>query len=288
MIRRRVFWQRVIWIAAAFVLCWTAAVFLLAGQYVDRLLAPGCGVAPVQPTGGFEEVRIPAGPRGELPGWWMPSRNGEVLILLGGHRQGRSAWMGLAQALSREGYGVLTFDYAYCAGQPATLGAAESTDLRAALDWVGAHAAGERVVVFGFSAGGVTAIRTAVSSPEISAVIAVGNYANLWDEIVRDSGVPLSLTWQLRRAVGVLISFRLREWAGAVSPIDDLPRLSPRPVFLIHGEKEIASTRGAAQFQAAGQPKRLWVVPGADHGEYISVAGEEFERQVLIFLEGIR
>ena len=34
---------------------------------------------------------------------------------------------------------------------------------------------------------------------------------------------------------------------------------------------------------AAGQPKELWVVPGADHGEPWTVAKEEFDQRLVDF-----
>jgi fermentation-respiration switch protein FrsA (DUF1100 family) len=39
-------------------------------------------------------------------------------------------------------------------------------------------------------------------------------------------------------------------------------------------------------FDAAGEPKALWVVPGARHGTYIQVAPAEYEARVVSFLDG--
>jgi fermentation-respiration switch protein FrsA (DUF1100 family) len=70
-----------------------------------------------------------------------------------------------------------------------------------------------------------------------------------------------------------------------VSPIDDLPAISPRPILLIYGESEIASGRAYDQFAAASQPKELWVVPGGDHGRNYAQSPAEYEQRVLAFFD---
>ena len=66
-------------------------------------------------------------------------------------------------------------------------------------------------------------------------------------------------------------------------PLDDVASISPHPLFLIYGEHELISGRGEQQYQAARQPKELWVVPGGAHGTNYWVAKDEYERRVLEF-----
>jgi hypothetical protein len=49
-----------------------------------------------------------------------------------------------------------------------------------------------------------------------------------------------------------------------VNPRQDISLISPRPVFLIYGEAE--SDYGKNQFEAAYNPKDLWIVPAGTHG----------------------
>ena len=96
--------------------------------------------------------------------------------------------------------------------------------------------------------------------------MAEGGYFNLGKDFVgTDAASNL-----LRTAVlySVAASYWLQSGTNPwqVSPIDDLPAISPRPILLIYGELEIASGRAYDQFAAASQPKELWVVPGGDHG----------------------
>ena len=42
-----------------------------------------------------------------------------------------------------------------------------------------------------------------------------------------------------------------------------------------------------AKSEHAKEPKRLWVVPGADHGKYLDAQPEEYRRTVMGFLDGV-
>ncbi|MFP2907313.1 hypothetical protein ACLESD_20155 [Pyxidicoccus sp. 3LFB2] len=79
--------------------------------------------------------------------------------------------------------------------------------------------------------------------------------------------------WTLRRA-GVDVD--------AVRPIDGMCRLQGRPLLLINGDvdPDAPAKLQASLFRAACEPKALWVVPGAGHGEYAKVAPEEYARRL--------
>jgi fermentation-respiration switch protein FrsA (DUF1100 family) len=38
-------------------------------------------------------------------------------------------------------------------------------------------------------------------------------------------------------------------------------------------------------YAAAGDPKELWVIPGADHGGTLAAAGSEYEKRVGEFFD---
>ena len=182
-----------------------------------------------------------------LRGWYHPPANGVVILLIAGNGGSRDAMLPDALLLARHGYGALTLDYRNCAGGRSSLGYREADDLELMAKYALIQPGVIRLGALGFSAGSVAALRGAARLPEIRAVVAEGNYYNLDYEI---HNVVLSY----RGLVGV--------WPAEVSPVSDLPALSPRPVFLIFGEKEIANNRGYDQLAAAGEPKQMWVVPG--------------------------
>jgi fermentation-respiration switch protein FrsA (DUF1100 family) len=72
-----------------------------------------------------------------------------------------------------------------------------------------------------------------------------------------------------------------------VRPVDWIGDITPRPVFLIQGTADAAIPPDSAQrlFESAGEPKLLWLQPGAGHVGALSVAREEYEQRVIEFFE---
>jgi dipeptidyl aminopeptidase/acylaminoacyl peptidase len=269
-------------LAAAWVILAAGLSFI----YTRGLFYPGC--PPPQPTPqGFVDIQLQTEDGLTLNGWWAAPRNGAVILLLSGHGGNRSSLAHEAAFLASAGYGVLSLDTRSCAGEKTTLGWYEARDLRAMRDFALAQPGVEWLAAIGFSAGGTAAILGAVDMPEIEAVIAEGNYANLAAEITFTPAGLLSLEWLIQRFTLLIYSLESGVWPGRVSPIDALPRICPRPLLLIHGEYEIERSRGEQQ-AASAHCARLWVVSGAGHGEYASAQTQTYRQTVLRFLEQAR
>jgi fermentation-respiration switch protein FrsA (DUF1100 family) len=280
--------RSVLLLLSELVLAWVIVIFGLAWTYVDRLLNPVCPNSVDTALPGFQAVLLSLSDDTPLRGWWHPSENGTAVIIMGGHSANRDTFLAEASMLARNGFGALTLNYRNCEGKPVSLGIHEGQELRAGLAFILIQPDVTREVVWGFSAGGVAAIRTAADEPEIDAVISMGNYANLYDEIQQATPAkPPSLAWQTQEMVAVVLWMRTGVWPGKVNPLGDVARISPRPVFLIFGSEEVDRARGYEQYAAAGNPKELWVVPGAGHGEYAQAAPMEYRQRVLDFLNGL-
>ncbi len=263
--------------------------FLVVGasqSYVWALTHPPCVRNAALPSG-FQSVEISNEAGAILQGWFKPPDAGysAAVVLLGGQGASRDTMIPEAEMLVRHGYGVLSIDYRTCAGALGTLGYAEVGDLHAAVVFLKNQPGISHVGVLGFSIGGITAIRGAARIPEIDAVVAMGGYSNLADQILEISAERMSTRWQIQRLV--LAFFRLQTGVSPdqISPITDLPAVSPRPVLLIFGEKEMAQAQGQSQFDAARSPKDLWVVPGVGHGGYYLAWPDEFEQKVTAFFD---
>lgn len=191
------------------------------------------------------------------------------------------------------GYGVLQVQSRACAQPPApvTLGYKEAWDAAAGLDFLlqQPEVEQERIGIYGFSMGGAAAIRAAARNPGFSALLSEGNYFNLGADFLEADAEPPPPLWERAFLSAVAAAFRFQTgvnpWES--SPIDDLPAISPRPVFLIFGEHEIEFARGVRQFQAARQPKMLWIVPGGAHGTNHLAAPEAYRQRVLYFFDGV-
>ncbi len=257
----------------------------LCQRYVQRLLHPPCIDQLTTPPAGFLDQSIPMPSGKRMRAWWYPPQNGVAVLLLGGHGSSRDSLMWEAEVFARHGFGALLIDSRVCWGMPATLGVRESEDAQVALDWLQDQPAVRQVAVFGFSAGGVAGLRLAIRNPQIAAVITAGNYPSLQEEVLETPAAkPFSLRWQIQRGVAILLEVYLGMPISRVRPIEDLEKIAPRPVLLIFGEKEARETRALDQFRAAGDPKMLWIVPGADHGEYSEGSPQAYEETLIRFL----
>jgi fermentation-respiration switch protein FrsA (DUF1100 family) len=105
------------------------------------------------------------------------------------------------------------------------------------------------------------------------------------DEMFSSDAPFPSLDWQLRRGAALAYRVTVGVWPGAVSPLDALPKIGPRPVLLIHGEAEFERSQGRRQYDAARAPKELWVVPGSGYGGYRQAVPEEYARRIREFFE---
>ena len=221
-----------------------------------------------------------------LEAWYFPSTNGAAVIVLPGYGGALGVTNPNISFLLEQGYGVLQIESRACAqpAAPVTLGYHETTDAILGLDYLLTHQEldPERIAIFGLSMGGVTAIRAAARDERIAAVVAEGGFYNLGGDFVNSAG---SL-WEAGLLYSVAGTFWLQTGVSPwqVSPIDDLSNISPCPVFLIYGEHEIESGYGYQQFEAALQPKELWVVPDGYHGGNQTIAREEYEQRILDFL----
>lgn len=66
-----------------------------------------------------------------------------------------------------------------------------------------------------------------------------------------------------------------------------LGRLSPRPLFMIHGggDTYIKPDMARSLFDFAQDPKDLWIVDKAKHNQAFHLAGEEYKRRVVEFFD---
>ncbi len=224
-----------------------------------------------------------------IPAWYFPSQNGAAILILGGPGGAIGGTLPYVTPLLEAGYGILQIGARACAmpPRPVTLGGNEVNDAAAGLAFLLTR--GEvnpaRIGIYGFSMGGVGAIRTAARHPEISAVLAEGGYFNLGQDMVEPGlAEPITRKIFLYTIAGVFwMRTGVNPWQ--VSPVDDIGSISPRPVLLIYGEHEAESGRAQMQFDAAGEPKELWIVPGGDHGANRLLVPEEYERRVMAFFD---
>ena len=64
-------------------------------------------------------------------------------------------------------------------------------------------------------------------------------------------------------------------------------QISPSAAFFVYGEEgqAVEETVNVPYFEAAGEPKELWEVPGAGHTGGLDAQPAEYERRVVGFFE---
>jgi dienelactone hydrolase len=188
-----------------------------------------------------------------------------------------------ARILHEAGFSTLVFEHRACADSASlhSGGYLEGEDLALAAEFLQTRPGIERVGVLGFSTGGSAAILAASLTQDIEAVVAMGGFSSLANDVLEPE-IEHGWTDRASRALILLfIGYQLGIDPDRVSPIDQVERISPRPVLLIYGDQE--RLPGEALFEAAGDPKELWVVPAAGHGGYTAADPQGYQSRIVTF-----
>lgn len=238
------------------------------------------------------DVRFPSASGSLIHGVFAPgrARRGAVLLL---HGVGSSHAAMLARAgfLHDAGFTVLLPDFQAHGASPGrrpTYGALESLDAAAAVEFLRAHACGERVGVIGVSMGGAASLVGPRPLP-VDAMVLESVYPTLreatsarldtWLGPLGFAGrwaTPAALRW---------IGWRAGVSDSALRPIDRIAAVRA-PLLVASGTDDpytpLAET--LALYERATAPKELWAVARARHEDLHAFAGAEYERRVGDFL----
>lgn len=238
-------------------------------------------------------VRIPVADRDTLDGWYLPPRNGALIVVLHGYGRDHSRAWRYGGFLHKAGYGVLAFDFRSSRARrrlPTTLGFHEVPDARAALAWVrtrpGLHSI--PVGLLGESLGGSVALMVASERPDVGAVIVDCAFATgaraLEDACSRWAHLPGRPAAWLCRAVGRAMT---AHDPGALDVVVASRALRDRPLFFIHAvdDDRLSITHPWALWEAAGGKDPLWIIPGIGHNEGWLRHRDLYETRVVAFFD---
>ncbi|GAB4484917.1 MAG: alpha/beta hydrolase [Anaerolineales bacterium] len=240
----------------------------------------------------YEDIQLTTSDGLTLTAWYIPPRNGVVVICAHGLGGNRAQFLAEAIFLHQNKYGVLLLDlrnHGESEGNVTTLGLYETKDVAAAVEYIGQREqANTAIAAFGHSMGAATVLMAAAQLPEIDAVIAVSPFTSVEDNV---SEGMRTLTGLDPRFFAPLVLFFGQREAGvaisAVRPVNVIARISPRPVLLIHGAKDetIPVRNSYALYEAARDPKELVVYEGVGHGGFVFQEPKQYPQTVLNFLE---
>jgi len=198
-----------------------------------------------------------------LSAWYTPPHNGAVILLAHGYGDNRPEW--IHALFAKKGFGVMSWDaraHGKSGGQVSTIGYLEVLDAKAALEYVLAQPGVKHVGAWGGSMGGATLIRAAAQFPQIEALFVDSSFDSLDGEF--DFLVPYPVINPLAKVIAkVETGISLDD----VSPLDEIGKISPRPVYIVHSTADIVAPPEAGQklFEAASEPKFLWLEKDAPH-----------------------
>ena len=237
----------------------------------------------------YEDVRFTTDDGVSVSGWLIPAarETRTAVIVLHGFTGHRLANLPEFVPWLNERHNVLMFDFrghGQSDARSVTLGSHERRDVAAAVRFIESRGLGP-VALFGISMGASIAI-AAAPDLAVAAVVADAPFAQLHHPVanrMRQVGYPLADVGA--RIIVAGAALRTRSWLA--DPIRAVRRLAPRALLVIAPREDrlISWRQGAALFAAAGEPKELWVVDGAAHGEAYLAEPAEYRERVLAFLE---
>jgi fermentation-respiration switch protein FrsA (DUF1100 family) len=226
----------------------------------------------------YEEVEIASDSGYRLRGWFIPPpprSDGRVGIFVHGANSSRfQALENGAKFWYRRGYGLLTMDLSgrgSSEGEYITYTVNERLDVRSMMRWARNRAGvdPEKVVVFGTSNGGASAIYAAAGDDQLPALVLDAPYGDLWEaagEMLRSRGGHPVLRYPLRVAVGLRAGFDI----ASIRPFDAIAQVKAKVLF-VHGDadRQIPVTHSEQMHEdrrGKGLPSEIWILPGGEHG----------------------
>lgn len=223
----------------------------------------------------------------EQHGWYVPPRNGALVMYLHGSPGSRASLLPEARALARSrGYGALLVDLpGYGASRGARdWGPSYLRAARAALDFATARPEVEpsRVGLFGFSMGACISAQVAAQDPRVRALVLRGAFTRL-DEQLR---VQFRGRAPFVEELAVLAAERAGLNTRGMDTESALRALGERPVLLIAGAEDAGVPPAHSErLAAAALDPELWIVPGIGHLGFAERIGEPYFERVQRFFD---
>ncbi|MEW6557116.1 MAG: alpha/beta hydrolase [Elusimicrobiota bacterium] len=241
----------------------------------------------------FEDIEFNTTDGIKIYGWFIYAepKSDRTIIICHGWGANKSDVLPSTMYLLKSGFNLLYFDFrnhGASGGTVSSLGKLESLDLSCAIEYLKKTkpAQSNKIGVYGISMSGAVAILTAATDSRIETVVVdsafssfnyiVARYAKLFYKIPKYPFIPITLLFTRLR-----LGFNPDEF----SAIYFVSKISPRPVFFIHGENDdrIPVDECKKLYNLAGEPKEIWIVPNADHMESHSKNPVEYEKKVGSF-----
>jgi fermentation-respiration switch protein FrsA (DUF1100 family) len=274
------------------------AVLGISARTANRLVHPNRAWRPQEERsfdGSLEPVVFPAADGLRIAGWFLkhPTPQG-TLILLHGFGSNHLELVPLAYDLFLTDFQCLLIDlrgHGASEGTATTLGLYEKYDVMGAVEYLCTRPDVDpmHIGVWGESMGASTAILAAAEEARIRAVVADSSFATLESALDQGFRVFAQLPPRLFRKPTIWFAERFaKARVEHVKPVEVVARIAPRPVLIVHCALDsLIDVQDAYRlFQAAREPRDIWIVPNLGHaqardhlrGEYVQRITEFYVR----------
>jgi pimeloyl-ACP methyl ester carboxylesterase len=242
----------------------------------------------------LEEIKLSTSDGLEISGWFIASqKTDKVLILVHGLNSSRTfefadKFSEFGSAMHREGFSILMIDlrgHGKSSDSRLTFGIKERKDIIAAVDWLKQNGfKSQKIGVLGVSMGSASVIGAAADDPDIAAVVTDSGYAEVYPIIQKHwksaSGLPeiflpsTMMFGQLFTGVAPTSS----------KPVQEIGRISPRPVLIIHSAIDpYIPVENAYKLKAAYPQAEYWETNAKEHPESYNTNPEVYIAKVTDF-----
>ncbi len=251
------------------------------------------GMWPDQVGLAYENVTFKTTDKVQLKGWFItsPQESNKTIIFMHDWGMNRSDVFKNTYFLCDLGFNLFYFDFralGESGGKTSSLGYLELRDIKAALEFLKETRPQfcEKIGLYGLSLGGMVAICEAAHNPEIACVVTEASYYSLRRVVSRWVWMKYHIPYfPLLPLVLRYIRKNLGISPEQYSPKENIAKLAPRPVFLIHGRYDnlVPAAQAKLLYRIAGEPKEIWLVPGAKHNKCAEVGGFEYKQKMADF-----
>ncbi len=241
----------------------------------------------------YENVYFKTDDKVQIKGWFIPCEeySNKTIILMHGWGMNRSDILKNTYFLRDLGFNLLYFDFralGESGGKTSSIGYLEIKDASAAVRFLKETRPQfcEKIGLYGLSMGGMVAICEAAHNPEIACVVAEASYYSFRRVVSRWAWVHHKVPYF--PLIPIILHY-IRKNLGVnperYSPKYNIPKIAPRPVLIVHGRYDnlVPAAQAKMLFKKAGEPKEIWLVPGAKHNKCAEVGGFEYKQRLADF-----
>ncbi|MCB1141501.1 MAG: prolyl oligopeptidase family serine peptidase [Leptospiraceae bacterium] len=237
----------------------------------------------------FEEVSVLTSDGLELKSWYIPGDSSKKgILLVHGHGGMRNEGLRFSKVLHDSGYNLLLLSLRRNSGSFASMGYHEVKDVQAGVQYLKEVKQLDTIGILGFSMGAATSIMAMESNQEIKAGIFSSGFSSAISVLVesawRDFSIP---RYPLFPIAEFFINLRGNMKIGEVLPLEKIGRISPRPVFIMHCDRDdfVSSIHANILFERAKEPKEIWIPSCDKHEQIWNFYPDESEKKVKNFFE---